>query len=428
VTDPGERRLGDVPRPTVPGLRVVLDARPLQTPDRSPLGATYLAGLLGAFDESPLPGESFAFLIGSDLDDPTVAYRDLSVVGRRQLPPTRLLRSGSMTVDPFLLRGAELGAAWRAQRGGAAGAVYHAVGGAALPIASDLPVVVTLLDLAPWELPESFTRSVAGRFGRRLRSQLLRDAARVIVGSDATARAARRLLRIRRDRLRVVPFAPRPAFAEPAHDAGRSAAAGLSEKLGLGARYLVFSGRFDARLDLATLLGALAALAAQGRPSGLAEDVLWPPRVLVVGASPEDRAAVARLAARRSVGEALAYAPGMSVEDLAGLVRGARAAILPVLSEAVGLPVIEALAAGTPVVVSAVGPLPELVGPAGLLVEPRDPDRLAVAIATIWADDTVHQGLARAADDRAAQPPRTWADVAADTRAVYAEVGIRRPG
>jgi glycosyltransferase involved in cell wall biosynthesis len=428
VTDPGERRLGDVPRPTVPGLRVVLDARPLQTPDRSPLGATYLAGLLGAFDESPLPGESFAFLIGSDLDDPTVAYRDLSVVGRRQLPPTRLLRSGSMTVDPFLLRGAELGAAWRAQRGGAAGAVYHAVGGAALPIASDLPVVVTLLDLAPWELPESFTRSVAGRFGRRLRSQLLRDAARVIVGSDATARAARRLLRIRRDRLRVVPFAPRPAFAEPAHDAGRSAAAGLSEKLGLGARYLVFSGRFDARLDLATLLGALAALAAQGRPSGLAEDVLWPPRVLVVGASPEDRAAVARLAARRSVGEALAYAPGMSVEDLAGLVRGARAAILPVLSEAVGLPVIEALAAGTPVVASAVGPLPELVGPAGLLVEPRDPDRLAVAIATIWADDTVHQGLARAADDRAAQPPRTWADVAADTRAVYAEVGIRRPG
>jgi glycosyltransferase involved in cell wall biosynthesis len=225
-----------------------------------------------------------------------------------------------------------------------------------------------------------------------------------------------------------VPFAPRPAFAEPAHDAGRSAAAGLSEKLGLGARYLVFSGRFDARLDLATLLGALAALAAQGRPSGLAEDVLWPPRVLVVGASPEDRAAVARLAARRSVGEALAYAPGMSVEDLAGLVRGARAAILPVLSEAVGLPVIEALAAGTPVVASAVGPLPELVGPAGLLVEPRDPDRLAVAIATIWADDTVHQGLARAADDRAAQPPRTWADVAADTRAVYAEVGIRRPG
>ena len=47
-----------------------------------------------------------------------------------------------------------------------------------MPIASDLPVVVTLLDLAPWELPEAFARTVASRFGQRLRGQLLRDAAR----------------------------------------------------------------------------------------------------------------------------------------------------------------------------------------------------------------------------------------------------------
>jgi glycosyltransferase involved in cell wall biosynthesis len=412
----------------VPGVRVVLDARPLQTPDRSPLGATYLAGLLGAFDEAPLTGESFAFLIASDIDDPTVAYSHLSVIGRRQLPPTRLLRSGSMTVDPFLLRGAEVGAAWRADRGGAAGAVYHAVGGASLPIASDLPVVVTLLDLAPWELPEAFARSIASRFGQRLRSQLLRDAARVIVGSEATARAARRLLHVHRDRVRVVPFAPRAAFAVPASEVESGAAADLRARLGLGDRYLVFTGRFDARVDIATLLSALATLATTARPGGLAPEAGWPPRVLVVGASPDDRAAVARLAARRSVGEGLAYAPGLSTEDLAALVRGARAVILPLLSEAVGLPVIESLAVGTPAVATAVGPLPELVGPAGLLVEPRDPDRLAIAIATIWADDTVHGGLATAARDRGAQMPRTWTDVAAETRAVYAEVGIRQRG
>ena len=74
--------------------------------------------------------------------------------------------------------------------------------------------------------------------------------------------------------------------------------------------------------------------------------------------------------------------PALPVADLAGLVRGARAAILPVVSEAAGLPVIEAIASGTPVIASSVGPLPELVGPAGLLVEPRDPKRLAVALAT----------------------------------------------
>ena len=72
----------------VPGVRVVLDARPLQTPDRSPLGAHLpCRDLLGAFDEAPLTGESFAFLIAFDDDrrsrpSPTATS---SVVGRRQL-------------------------------------------------------------------------------------------------------------------------------------------------------------------------------------------------------------------------------------------------------------------------------------------------------------------------------------------------------
>ena len=130
-----EPRLGEAASKRVPGVRVVLDVRPLQAPDRAPLAAAYLDGLLSAFDAAPLVGESFAFLIGSDLDDPTTDYEHLEVIGRRQLPPTRLLRSAAMTVDPFLLRGAAVGSAWRAERGGAAGAVYHAVGGSPLPIA-----------------------------------------------------------------------------------------------------------------------------------------------------------------------------------------------------------------------------------------------------------------------------------------------------
>jgi glycosyltransferase involved in cell wall biosynthesis len=423
-------RLGSAPPDRPAGVRVVLDARPLQAPDRSPLAAIYLDGLLGAYDAEPLAGESFAFLLASDLDDPTGRFAHLEVVGRRQLPPTRLLRTGAMSVDPFVLRGAAVGAAWRAERGGAAGSVYHAVGSGPLPIASGIPVVVTLLDLAPWELPEAFQRSVVTRFGQRLRAQLLRDAAAVVVGSEATARAARRYLRIRRDRLHVVPLAPRAGFslARPvaAGLPGDDQARAVRERLGLDGRYLVFTGRFDARLDLATLLSALATLSGAGRPSGLPVDVSWPPRVLVVGASPDDRASVARAAARKGIGDSLVYAPSLPLADLADLVRGARGAILPVVSEGAGLPVIEALACGIPVVASAVGPLPELIGPAGLLVEPRDADRLAVALATIWADDGVHDGIAALALAAAQGEPRSWADVARETRAVYATVGAAR--
>jgi glycosyltransferase involved in cell wall biosynthesis len=401
------------------GVRVVLDARPLQEPERAPITAAYLGGLLAALDAEPLPGESFVLLLQSDLDDPTQRFTRLDVVGRRLLPPTRLLRSGALTVDPFLVAGASLGAAWRVERQGAVGAVYHAAAGA-LPLFARVPTVVTLLDVAPWELPGAFQRGAVARFGQRLRAQLLREAGAVIVASEATARAARRLLRIRRDRLHVVPLAARVAF-EPAAAAGAPAE---RARLGLPERYLVYTGRFDARQDLATLLRALAALAAAGRPAALPDAVPWPPRVLLVGASPDDRASLARAASREGVGDALAYAPGIETARVARLVAGARAAILPAVSESAGLSAIEAIATGVPVVASAVGALPEVVGAAGILVEPRDPGRLASALTAVFADDEVHGRLAAAARARAGDDRRTWADVASQTRAVYAAVGV----
>ena len=409
------------------GVRVVLDARPLQDPDRAPTTAAYLESLLGAFDADPLTGESFAILLQSDLDDPTVRFAALDVIGRRLLPPTRHLRTGASVLDPFLLMGATLGAAWRAERGGAAGAVYHATAGT-LPALAGLPVVVTLLDLAPWELPDRFGRGPLGGLGMRLRTGLVRHAAAVIVGSAATASAARTLLRVPRGRIHVVPLAARAAFLAAGRDRAGSVAAARDERerLGLPERYFVYSGRYDARQDLATLLEALAKLAATTRPAALPADVAWPPRVLLVGASPDDRASLARSAARFSLGDAIAYAPRLEPARLAALVAGARAAVLPVLSDAAGLAAIEALACGTPLVASAVGALPELVGLAGLLVPPRDVDRLAVALATAWTDDRVHAGIAAAAREAGPGRARTWADVARETRAIYLAVG--RPG
>jgi D-inositol-3-phosphate glycosyltransferase len=286
-----------------------------------------------------------------------------------------------------------------------------------LPVASGLPVVVTLLDLAPWEMPGAFQRTPATRFGQRIRGRLLHRAEALIVGTESVGDAARRLLQVRRERIRVIPFAPREAFTPDGPDA-----AGERERLGLPERYLVYAGRYDARQDLATLLHALAELASAGRPTALPEGVAWPPRILLVGASPDDRAALARAAAREGVGEALAYAPRLPDARLAALVRGARAAILPVLSEAAGLAAIDALAAGTPVVASAVGALPELVGAAGILVPPREPQRLAAALHTVWSDRRVHDRIRDEARARAAQRS-TWAEVADATRRVYAEVG-----
>jgi glycosyltransferase involved in cell wall biosynthesis len=417
------------------GLRVVMDTRPLEDPGRGPTTAIYLGGLLAAYDEQPIEGESFAFLVGLRGPDPTAAFVNLDVAARRRMPPSHLLRSGALTVDPFLLRGATIGAAWWAEQGGAAGAVFHTAAGA-IPIGSGLPVVVTLLDLAPWEMPSVYQRSPAAAFGQRLRGRILRDAAAVIVGTEATARAIGSLLRIRPERVVVVPLAARGAFrpTQPGQSPSSSAKPGSAtgdprsdrERLGLPERYLVYSGRYDARQDLASLLGALSRLSASGRPSELDSRIAWPPRVLLIGASPGDRAALARATAREGIGELLAYAPALAVERVAALVAEARAAILPSISEAAGLAAIEALAAGTPVIASAVGALPEIVAGAGILVEPRDPDRLAAAIAAAWTNEDLWTRLRADALTRTGPGRRTWADVARATRVVYTDVGARR--
>ncbi|OGO56205.1 MAG: hypothetical protein A2V85_07620 [Chloroflexi bacterium RBG_16_72_14] len=79
-----------------------------------------------------------------------------------------------------------------------------------------------------------------------------------------------------------------------------------------------------------------------------------------------------------------------------------------------------------PVVASSVGALPEVVGAAGILVDPRDPRRLATALRAAWTDDELHASLVAVALERAGQR-RTWTDVARETRAIWAEVARPAP-
>jgi glycosyltransferase involved in cell wall biosynthesis len=410
------------------GTRVVIDLRPLQEPERTPITAAYLDRLLRAFAARPLDHESFVAVLRTLRDDPSDAFEaaGLPMAGRRRVPPTaRVFRSAGLTLDSFLLRGAEVGTRWRAAESGAAGSIYHTAGGAA-PLASGLPIVATLLDLAPWELPEVYAASPAARFGQRLRARVLRDAARLIVCSRATAESARRHLRIPLERIAVVPLAPDDAFQPAAASPERLAA--LRARLDLPERYLVFAGRYDARKDLGTLFRALGGLRDEGpvRPTDP-----WPPVLVLAGAlgsDDSDSIGLARAAARRGVGDLVRQVPRLTPGELATLEGGARAVVFPAVSEGTGLVIQEALAVGTPVVASRVGPLPELVGKAGIVVEARDPDRLAAALRVMWSDDRVRLPIARAAQARAHAPRRTWADVAEETRAVYADAAALVPG
>jgi glycosyltransferase involved in cell wall biosynthesis len=404
-------RLGPAPPAPLQPTRVVVDARPIQEPERSPLTAWYLNQLLSAFARESLDGESFVVVSRSLRPDPAIdlAEAGLNVVASRRIPPTtRALRSAGLTLDSFLLRGAELGASEDN-----AATVFHTAGGA-VPLASGLPVVATILDLAPWELPQTYAASRPARFGHRLRARVLRDAACVIVCSRAVAESARRRLRIPAERIAVIPLAVDDDFRAAARDTDRLALD--RQRLALPPRYLAFAGRYDARKDFATLLRAMALIRTRGASV--------PALVVALDlAYPDEHGRVARAVEAAGVADAVTIVATTGARQRAAVLAGADAFVYPALSEATAVPSLEALALGVPVISSRTGALPETVGSAGIVVEPRDPVRMASALEAMWAAGPLARQLRDHALSRSEQPQRTWEDVARETRDAYARAG-----
>ena len=70
----------------------------------------------------------------------------------------------------------------------------------------------------------------------------------------------------------------------------------------------------------------------------------------------------------------------VSLGELVGLYRGARAMVFPSLFEGFGIPVLEAMAAGCPVVAANATSVPEVCGDAAILFEPEDVESIAEGI------------------------------------------------
>jgi glycosyltransferase involved in cell wall biosynthesis len=261
---------------------------------------------------------------------------------------------------------------------------------ATLPARVRVPSVVTVHDLAVFDVPWAFSRRRA--LGRRL---LLRHAARaadaLIAVSPFTAERLR--ARLGRDAF-VIPEAPAsgcvPATAE--------AIDGIRHKYELAERFVLHVGNIDPRKDLG---GLSAACARAGVP-------------LVLAGVPSRSSATDGLRA-----QLLGYVPPA---DLNALYGAATMVAYPSRYEGFGLPPLEAMACGAPVVASRVASLPELLGDAALLVTPGDTDELATAIADLVADEDRRRELAGAGMARARR--FSWDHTAALTARVYRDLGV----
>ncbi|MEX1020100.1 MAG: glycosyltransferase family 1 protein, partial [Litorilinea sp.] len=80
----------------------------------------------------------------------------------------------------------------------------------------------------------------------------------------------------------------------------------------------------------------------------------------------------------------------VSDDDLHHLYVAARCHVHPAHYEGFGLPPLEAMACGTPTIVSNISSLPEVVGDAALMVDPQNPEELAIAMQRLLMDDALH--------------------------------------
>ncbi len=127
-------------------------------------------------------------------------------------------------------------------------------------------------------------------------------------------------------------------------------------------------------------------------------------QIRIVGGGPE-YTRMLRLSARLGLEDSVLFLGEVSRARLAEEYVNADCFCLPSVQEGFGIVFLEAMAAGLPVVACRAAAVPEVVpdGAAGLLVEPRDPGRLAEALETLLMDSGRRKEYGEAGRRRAAE-------------------------
>lgn len=373
-------------------MRVVFDARHLQTVSRTRGIGRYSRNLLAAFARRAPTDVTWTLLTLRNFP-----AADPSPLPEHRTRATLRLRRPELTMqvlDPLLLP-VELAGQ---------GDLYHSVQ-LGLPAMHRGPVVLTVHDLAPLRWPAHYLRLPYARVGHAWQYALAKRADALIAVSEATKADVVARLRVPPERIHVITEAVDTSFQPPPRADG---AAFARQRFGIPGRYVLYVGQFDPRKNMDGLFGAFARAADDDRDL----------RLVVVGTLGKLAPLMRDALARSRVDPSRVVITG-AVDDptLAALYAGAEALLHAAWLEGFGLTALESLAAGTPVVGYRAGAVAEVVGDAGVLVDEREPEALGEALRALLGDDARQRELRSRARPRAAL--FSWDRAADDTLAVY---------
>ena len=188
----------------------------------------------------------------------------------------------------------------------------------------------------------------------------------------------------------------------------------MRERYHTGSEYFLYVGTLQPRKNLVTLVRAFAALV---RSNAIGSQV----RLVLAGKQgwlPDELADALNEA---DMGERIVLPGYVPDEDLAALLSGAIAFVLPSWYEGFGLLVLEAMACLAPVICSNISSLPEVAGDAGLLFDPHDMWALARAMERVYKDADLRRTLVQRGQVRARA--FTWPRCAQQVLSALQQVG-----
>lgn len=278
------------------------------------------------------------------------------------------------------------------------------------PLASRVPVVLTVYDLIALRRPE-LSRGLNSLHFRLLLPASVRKARKVIVPSEATRRDLIEKLGVQEKKIALIPLGVDGRF-RPVKD--RALLSACRAKYGLSGDFILCVGNLEPKKNLKRALRAFGlARRRAGRELKLA----------VVGRKGWKSGGIEREAAASEFRGDIVFTGYVPDEDLPALYSAAECLLFPSLCEGFGLPVLEAMACAAPVVASRTPAVAETAGGAAVLVDPLDEGDIAAGLGRVLGDKGLRGELAARGMARAAL--FSWRAAAEKTEAVYRAAAAR---
>ena len=273
-----------------------------------------------------------------------------------------------------------------------------------VPLAYDVPVVITVHDLSWLRYPETHPIDRVKWLERGLPGAIER-AAGILVDSDFIRKEVLETFGASSERVHTAHLGVSPGFRPRDPGDTRATLAGLGLSHG---SYVLTVGTIEPRKNVSHVLDAYALLPAPMRER-------FP--LVVSGARGWTDAALRSQLRELSRAGNIRFLGHVNKGVLRDLYAGAGLFVFPSLYEGFGLPPLEAMASGAPVLCSTRASLPEITGDAAYPLDPQDPEATAATMRRVLEDESGRCAMAERGIVRAEQ--FKWTTCAIRTRNVY---------